>query len=130
MKIAACLAGFVTALALVTPSYAETPLAKAFGDAGSVDLAPIPAVDGQNGEWKLFIEQYYTVPRGYSFSPLFTVTGDPVKATQLKAELFYVPGSICAAGVYAIDVAHTATQGVLTRYLPNREGIVELPQGF
>ncbi len=79
------------------------------------------------GEWQTFVEQTYLIGRGLSYSPIYDFGPAGTTVDALKSELFVARGDICSAAIYSVDIATAPAQTLATRYFPNRDGVVELP---
>lgn len=93
-------------------------------EAGTVNLTVAPA---EAGTWDQLVEVVGVAPYGTSFSPIYDF-GRGVAVDALRARLFQYVGETCGARLYSVDVALEPNQRVLTRYFPDVNGEIQLPE--
>lgn len=92
-------------------------------EAGTVDVTPAMA---EADTWNQLVEVVGVAPYGTSFSPVYDF-GAGVEVDALRARLFQYVGETCGASLYSVDIATDPAQRVLTRYTPDANGEIALP---
>ncbi len=109
-------AGNALADGTVSPSAESAPTVSA-----SVALDPAAST------WQRVMEQRYSIPYGWGFSPIYDFGARPLAVDGLQAQVFTEAGQFCGASLYSVDVAYSPTQQLLTRIFPDLNGQILLP---
>ncbi len=112
------------ALALAAPAVADTLSTQ---PDSSPTIAASAALDAGNADWQPVMENRYLVPYGYGFSPIYDFGARPLAVDALRTDIFVERGNFCGANLYSLDVTFSPEQTVLSRFYPDAQGVVSLP---
>lgn len=108
------------------------PVALASTDATTTLTADTSAVQelaadsNQPGQWQTYVEEFYLINRGYSYSPIYAFGPHGTPIDFIKAQIFVARGDICSAGIVAVAVTTDINQTVGSRVFPDANGIIDL----
>lgn len=116
--------GFGLASLLSSAALADSATFDNAADATST----VVTVDGtlESSSWHLLIDNAFTVGYGMTFTPVYDF-GRGTSMDALRTRLFQFPGEVCGATIVAVDLAFSPTQVFGTRYIPDFNGEIALP---
>ncbi len=90
-------------------------------------VAASASLDASAPTWQRVMEQRFSIPYGWGFSPIYDFGARPLEVDGLQAQVFVEAGQFCGASLYSVDVAYSPTQQLMTRIFPDLNGQIMLP---